>query len=115
MVRNLTTFLAPPLAVCRYGCHSHCTPAVAVVWIAGSILLAYFFFGGPHPNDLIHYGSLGLGAALALMSGIWALLTLKRVDDDATLEKRNPNKWCRLFSDIDERDPLKDVDKASHM
>lgn len=115
MVRRLSSFIFPPYAVAHYGCHSHCAPAVTSVWLSGLLLLLYHLFAAPSDNQLITWGSLLGGGFLVLIAGIWALLTVRRADEESSLASNTPTKWRSLFSDVDERDPLKETDRIKQL
>lgn len=112
MNKPLTTFLIPPLAVCRYGCASCCAAPIGVFWITGLISIVYGFLGGPAHLAGTSWPTVGLGAGLWLIAMVWAWLVIRNTDEE-TCEGR-PNRLCRtLAPDADETDPLDEVRKAA--
>lgn len=112
--RRVLALLAPPVAVCRYGCASCCAAPIAVFWIAGIISLIYAFFGGPIASEGISLGTLALGAGLWGIAAVWAETVIKSVEEDANdpeCETRN-STVCRMVRPrVDDSDPLDEVKK----
>jgi len=76
MPRHLLTLLAPPAAVCRFGCPGCCAAPIAVFWLAGLAAIAYAVLGGPEGAGGPNAGTLALGAGLWLAAWVWAGLKL---------------------------------------
>lgn len=114
MKRSVLALLAPPVAVCRYGCAGCCAAPIAVFWITGIVSLIYAFFGGPVAAQGVSLGTLALGAALWGIAAIWAETVIKSVEDDASdpeCETRS-STVCRMVPPrVDESDPMEDVKK----
>lgn len=112
--RSILALLAPPVAVCRYGCAGCCAAPIAVFWIAGIISIIYAFFGGPVVSEGISLGTLALGAALWGIASIWAETVIKSVEQDESdpeCETRS-STVCRMVRPrADEHDPMEDVKK----
>lgn len=113
MVRNLTSILVPPLAVCRYSCTTNTAPTVALAWISGLTLLGFRFFGGPH-NNLISTGSLVIGLALIAIAITWARLTISQVEHDNEDIQSN-SRLCKVFPSGSEKDPLREIDRLKKL
>lgn len=64
--RRLLALIAPPVAVCRYGCAGCCAAPIGVFWIAGMVSIVYAFFGGPAEVEGFSSGTFLLGAILWL-------------------------------------------------
>ena len=112
MNRLLLALLAPPLAVCRYGCAGCCAAPIAVVWIAGIIAIIYGFMGGPTQLEGISFGTLGLGVGMWLLSVIWATTVIRGVAADNADPKcaTNRSTVCRMVSSKDDdHDPMSDI------
>ncbi|MFO8024526.1 hypothetical protein [Thiohalophilus sp.] len=112
--RSILALLAPPVAVCRYGCAGCCAAPIAVFWIAGISSIVYAFFGGPLATEGISLGTLALGAALWGIASIWAETVIKSVEQDENdpeCEVRG-STVCRMVRPrVDEHDPMEDVKK----
>ncbi|MGV6859261.1 MAG: hypothetical protein ACWA5X_09820 [bacterium] len=115
MVRNISSILVPPMAVCRYGCAGCCAAPIATVWIAGIVLLGFHFFGSPHLNELVEIGSLFFGIAAIATSIMWARLTLAQVDRDGCKETNKRSSLCKIIPPSYDNDPLEDVERMKHL
>lgn len=115
MVKNITSILVPPLAVCRYSCTSDTAPAVGLAWVTGLSLLGYHFFANPHANNLIGAGSLILGATLVALAIVWAHLTIKQVETESASLNSNPSSLCRVLPSSNEKDPLVETDRLKKL
>lgn len=112
MNRKLLAILAPPVAVCRYGCAGCCAAPIGVFWITGIVSLVYAFFGGPTGVDGISWGTLGLGFVLWSIAAVWSANVISGVDnEDKNCEVQNTS-FCNLVkSSLDDSDPLDEVKK----
>ncbi|MFP3873882.1 MAG: hypothetical protein ACLFV1_05450 [Thiohalophilus sp.] len=114
MKRSAFALIAPPVAVCRYGCAGCCAAPITVFWIAGIISIIYAFFGGPLATEGISLGTLALGAALWGIAAIWAETVIKNVEEDANdpeCETRT-STVCRMVRPrADDSDPMDEVKK----
>ncbi len=115
MVRNISSILVPPMAVCRYGCAGCCAAPIATVWIAGLVLLGFHFFGGPHQNELVDIGSLFFGIAAIGTSIMWARLTLAQVDRDGCSDSKKKSPLCQIIPHAYDNDPLEDVERMKRL
>ncbi len=95
MGRHLLTFLAPPLAVCRFGCPGCCAAPIAVFWLAGITALVYAFLGGPEGAAGVSPGTLALGAGLWAAAWMWTLLTLRTTEEGCA--EQPPAALCRAL------------------
>lgn len=116
MRRGLFALLAPPLAVCRYGCAGCCAAPIGVFWIAGVTSLIYSLYGGPTGGPGISVPTLGLGVLLWVIASVWARYTIQGVaQDQDCAEKGNGGRlstWCRMVQPrLDETDPFDEVKK----
>lgn len=112
--RSVLALLAPPVAVCRYGCAGCCAAPIAVFWITGIVSLVYAFFGGPVATEGISLGTLALGAALWGIATVWAETVIKSVEEDENDPECETRKStvCRMVPPhSDDRDPLDEVKK----
>ncbi|KPK37574.1 MAG: hypothetical protein AMJ69_11060 [Gammaproteobacteria bacterium SG8_47] len=82
MRRKLLAVAVPPLAVCRYGCASRCAAPIGVFWVTGIVSMIYAFYGGPTGVETLSWGTFGLGIALWTIAVVWALDTIRGVDQD---------------------------------
>ncbi len=107
MKRSAIAMVAPPLAVCRYGCAGCCAAPIGVFWVAGIVGVIYGFLGGPLGEPGVSWWTVGLGAVLWAIAAVWAQTTIKGIaldqaDRDCT---RNISTMCRLV-----RPPSRDAD-----
>ena len=109
--RNAWVLLAPPLAVCRYGCASYCAAPIGVFWLAGIVSFIYGFFGGPTGEPGISYGTLLFGAILWGIAAIWAENVIRGLDRQPERCQGTPSPLCRLTGKGEEEDPLETVKK----
>ena len=108
------TTLAPPLAVCQYGCASCCAAPIGVFWITGIIGIIYGFMGGPAELAQISWSTLLLGVGLWLIASVWAENTIRGVEIDQTDPSCNTHKstFCRVVKPkLDEADPMDEIKK----
>ena len=116
MSRLLLSFMAPPIAVCRYGCAGCCAAPIGVMWIAGIVSIIYGVVGGPANSETISWATVGLGLVLWVISVIWALTVIRGVSDD----KADPNctskksTVCSIVRTHDDSDPMSDINKLTH-
>lgn len=115
-MKNVITFLAPPVAVCRYAYARCCAAPIGVFWIAGITALGYGFVGGAAGDSGLTWFMLALGLALWGIAVVWALDTLRRAAEDA----QDPScttahsTHCRMVRPRDdETDPLEEVRRLS--
>jgi hypothetical protein len=115
MTRVTMSLLAPPLAVCRYGCASCCAAPIGVFWVAGLASLVYGGLGGPLRSGSVAWSVVGLGILLWIVASAWALLTVQSVSDAGERDRRRARQGiCRVVSgssacEPDESDPLEEV------
>ncbi|MCG6887106.1 MAG: hypothetical protein LJE74_07850 [Proteobacteria bacterium] len=115
MKRKLLAILAPPVAVCRYGCAACCAAPIGVFWITGIVSLVYAFFGGPTGVDGLSLGTLGLGFTLWGIAAVWSANVIKGVDEENTNCQPNSSSLCNLVKPApDDSDPLDEVKKFHH-
>ncbi|OOG22282.1 hypothetical protein B1C78_15400 [Thioalkalivibrio denitrificans] len=116
MTRATLSLLAPPLAVARYGCASHCAAPIGVFWIAGIASLVYGGLGGPLRSGSVAWTVVGLGVVLLITACAWALLTVQGVSDDHLKERRTRRNTRGIVpqppADTDESDPLEEVRRS---
>lgn len=111
MQRRFLGIIAPPVAVCRYGCAGCCAAPIGVFWIAGLVSIIYAFFGGPAELESFSIGTFSLGAILWIIAAAWAELTLKGIDADDSCDDQN-SSLCRMVKPkIDDSDPLDEIKK----
>lgn len=111
MKRYLLALAVPPLGVCRYGCAGFCAAPIGVFWITGIVGLVYGWFGGPLGLDGVSWGTLALGLLLWAIAAVWAMLTVRAVDDDRHTRRRS-SLCAKIAPRADEPDPFDEVRKA---
>jgi len=109
--RRLLALIAPPVAVCRYGCAGCCAAPIGVFWIAGMVSLIYAFFGGPAGLDSFSIGTFILGAILWIIATTWAELTINGINADDICDEKS-SSLCRIVKPkLDDSDPLDEIKK----
>lgn len=111
MNRRVLAILAPPVAVCRFGCAGCCAAPIGVFWIAGMVSLIYAFFGGPAGLESFSTGTFVLGLILWTIATIWAELTINGIDADDKCDE-SISTLCRVVKpDLDDSNPLDEIKK----
>ena len=111
MKRRALALIAPPVAVCKFGCAGCCAAPIGVFWIAGLVSLIYAFFGGPTGLDGFSGGTFILGAILWGIATTWAELTINGIDADDQCDQEN-SSLCRMVKPkLDDSDPLEEIKK----
>ena len=109
--RRILAFIAPPIAVCKFGCASCCAAPIGVFWIAGLISLIYAFFGGPAGTTEFSPGTFLLGVILWGIATTWTELTINGVDADDQCDEQN-SSLCRMVKPkADDGDPMDEIKK----
>jgi len=109
--RRFLALIAPPVAVCKFGCAGCCAAPIGVFWIAGLVSLIYAFFGGPAAVDGFSVGTFILGFILWTIATTWAELTINGIDADDQCDK-NSSSLCRIVKPkLDDSDPLDEIKK----
>jgi len=102
MKPTTVAMLMPPVAVLQYG-HANTTAApIAVFWLFGLLSVCYGMLGG----ILGGWIELLLGAALWIISGVWARLVIQGVQYD--VERREDSTLAQTVEPSleEEADPL---------
>ncbi len=108
--RIFLTLLAPPLAVCRFGCARCCAAPIAVFWLSGIGAIVYGVLGGPANLATTSWTTVLLGVGMWVLAAIWALTVIKTIDDPNC--KPNRPSLCAAFgSHSTDSNPLDDVKK----
>lgn len=111
MKRRVLALIAPPVAVCRYGCAGCCAAPIGVFWIAGMVSIIYAFFGGPAEIEGFSAGTFLLGIILWGIASTWAELTIGGIDADDKCDQ-NSSTLCRVVKPrIDDSNPLDEIKK----
>lgn len=111
MKRRVLALLAPPIAVCRFGCAGCCAAPIGVFWIAGLVSIIYSFFGGPAELEDFSAGTFLLGVILWGIAATWAELTINGIDADDQCDK-NSSSLCRIVKPtLDDSDPMDEIKK----
>ena len=111
MKRRVLAIIAPPVAVCKFGCAGCCAAPIGVFWIAGLVSLIYAFFGGPAGLEEFSGGTFILGAILWAIATTWAELTINGIDADDQCDQQN-SSLCRMAKPkLDDSDPLDEIKK----
>ena len=109
--RRFLALIAPPVAVCRYGCAGCCAAPIGVFWIAGMVSIIYAFFGGPVEAEGFSSGTFLLGAILWGIATTWAELTINGIEADDKCDK-NASSLCRVVKPkLDDSNPLDEINK----
>lgn len=109
--RRFLALIAPPVAVCRYGCAGCCAAPIGVFWIAGMVSIIYAFFGGPAETEGFSRGTFLLGAILWAIATTWAELTINGIKADDQCDK-NASSLCRVVKPkLDDSNPLDEIKK----
>ena len=114
MQRKVLALIAPPVAVCRYGCASCCVAPIFVFWLASIGSVIYAFFGGPSGLDGFSWGTLALGMILWVIAVTWAETVIKGVSEDLAGTRCNgkASTLCSaVSSNSNDSDPLDEVNK----
>ena len=114
MQRKVLALIAPPIAVCRYGCASCCVAPIFVFWLASIGSVIYAFFGGPSGLDGFSWGTLALGMILWVIAVTWAETVIKGVSDDQKVPRCSgkSSTLCSIVSsNNNDADPLEEVNK----
>lgn len=78
MSRNLLALLAPPVAVCRFGCAECMAAPVAVCWLAGIIALGAGALITPlGGGEGVSWKIVAVGLALWATGSLWSLLATR--------------------------------------
>jgi hypothetical protein len=64
MSRLVLSLIAPPVAVCKYGCGDCYAAPVGVFWLSGLCAVGYGLLGGPVSTPHVGLSSVLLGLAL---------------------------------------------------
>lgn len=109
MTRVTLSLMAPPLAVCRYGCASCCAAPIGVFWLTGIVSLIYGGLGGPLRSGSVAWWVVALGCFLWATATAWALLTIQSVADQRECEQHKG--ICRVLPEggPDDSDPLEEI------
>lgn len=107
----VTSTLFPPIGACRYGCGTHCTPAITVFWLFGVVSVAYGLMGGPTNAPGVNWYILGLGLGMWAIAAVWTLLTLQGVQADKCHNSWSPQDH-QVPPSESETDPFEEVRKA---
>lgn len=111
MKRRLLALIAPPVAVCQFGCAGCCAAPIGVFWITGMVSIVYAFFGGPAGVEGFSSGTFLLGLILWAIATTWTELTINGIEADDQCDK-NASSLCRMVKpSVDESDPMDEVKK----
>ncbi len=111
MQRRMLAFIAPPVAVCRYGCAGCCAAPIGVFWLAGLTSLIYAFYGGPTSSSEFSGGTFLLGVILWGIATTWAELTINSSLSTDECDQQ-ASSMCRIVKPkIDDSDPLDEIKK----
>jgi hypothetical protein len=115
MNRIILSLVAPPLAVCRYGCARRCAAPIGAFWLAGITGLVYGGLGGPLNSNSVAWWVVGIGVLLWGVAATWALLTVQGIDDNR-VSVTGSGRICQALagsgSRLDESNPLEEVERS---
>ena len=117
MKRRVLAVAVPPLAVCRYGCARRCAAPISVFWLTGIVSMVYAFFGGPTGTEGLSWGTFGLGIVLWTIAVVWALDTIRGVDQDQADPDcaHHQSNFCSMVQPRShESDPFDEVRKLKN-
>lgn len=106
----ITTFM-PPLGACCYACGTNCAAPITVFWLFGVISVVYGFMGGPLQLETTSWYTVGLGFIMWSISAVWALLSVRGVEEDQC-QSLISNRKRHVEPILDESDPLEEVKRA---
>lgn len=113
MKRMALSVLAPPLAVCRYGCAGCCAAPIGVFYLAGLASLVYGALGGPLQLSGISLNTVLLGLLLWSIASVWAMVTVYTVDEEQCNTRKEGTRLCPSPDlQVDDSDPLQEARKA---
>jgi hypothetical protein len=109
--RNMLTVLAPPVAVCLYGCAGCCAAPIGVFWLTGVVSITGGLLGGPTNAVGPDWGFVLLGLGLWGFASAWTALAIRTPDTEKCLENSN---FCNQITPdhADKPDPLDEVRKT---
>ncbi|MBI3561879.1 MAG: hypothetical protein HY080_09210 [Gammaproteobacteria bacterium] len=108
MLRPLLTLLAPPLAVCLYGCARCCAAPIGVFWLSGIGAMIYGALGGPASLATTSWVTVLLGIGLWVLASVWAMTVIKNTTDPQCEQTRSP--LCQVVNTADiHSNPLDEV------
>ena len=109
--RRFLALIAPPVAVCKFGCAGCCAAPIGVFWIAGMVSIIYAFFGGPAGLESFSNGTFLLGVILWGIAATWAELTIGGIDADDQCDVES-STFCRMVKPtLDDSDPMDEIKK----
>lgn len=111
MKRAGLTLVAPPFAVCKFGCADCCAAPITVFWITGLVSIVYGIVGGPTNLMGPSWNTIALGLALWGIAAVWAAITIRSTDED-TCKGLNDPLCNKILPETDESDPFDEVRKA---
>ena len=111
MKRNILTLLAPPVAVCTYGCAGCCAAPIGVFWLTGIVSIVGGLLGGPTNLVGPDWGFILLGFALWGFASAWTALAIRAPYSEKCGEN---SKFCNQITPghTDESKPLDEARKA---
>jgi hypothetical protein len=80
MNRLFLSWIAPPVAVCKYGCGDCYAAPVGVFWLTGLFALGYGMLGGPANSPHSGWSSVLLGLALWGVAAVGATVATRGSD-----------------------------------
>lgn len=111
MKRAMLTVLAPPFAVCMYGCAGCCAAPISVFWLTGIVSLVSGMLGGP--TNLIgpSWNFILLGFGLWGTASTWTALAIRVPYTEKCGEN---SSFCNQITpnQTDECDSLDEVRKS---
>jgi hypothetical protein len=111
MKRAAMILLAPPVAVCKFGCASCCAAPVTVLWLAGMVAVILGFIGGPAEQAEPSWVTVGLGLALWGISALWTTIAT-RSGDGSVCEGVDRSVCKRINPDDNDSTHLEDIHRA---
>jgi hypothetical protein len=75
MKKAMLCCLAPPAVACRVPCQTACAAPISVIWLAAVSAIVLGIFGGLAGHQTTSWQTIALGAALWLVSSVWAYLS----------------------------------------
>ena len=111
MNRRFLALIAPPVAVCKYGCAGCCAAPIGVFWVAGLSSIVYAFFGGPAQVEGFSSATFLLGAILWGIATTWSELTINGIEADDQCDQKTSSLCRAVKPKLDDVDPLDEIKK----
>lgn len=86
MKRTMLVLVAPPYAVCLYGCAGCCAAPVGVSWLAGMVSIVWGIAGGPANLPDPSWNTILLGCGLWAIASVWTAIAVRDSNNEQCAE-----------------------------